>query len=229
MKKILIAFFALMMIAGVSGKIQAQKEFSGIVTYKVDLDSEKMGPEMAAMLPKFIKTMVRGNKTRMEMNMPMGSVINIQNGDTKEIITLMDMQGNKSVKVTTWDEISAKFPENQDITVREVNETMEIAGYDCKKAVVSVKEGEKTQRFTVYYSPELGNAELNFENPLFKDINGMLMQFELNDNGIELKLKATEVKKKRINKKMFEIPEEYLQEPKAEIEKNPSNEERDVE
>ncbi len=228
MKKVFSLFVLMIIAAGFAGQLQAQKDFNGIVTYKVNIDSETMDPQMAAMLPKFIKVYYRDDKSRTEMNMPMFSVVTIKDGTEKTLTHLIDAQGNKSAKVQDYAEIKEQFPKDMQVDVREVDETKEIAGIECKKAVITIKEGDKKERMNVYYAPDLGNTNLNFDNIIFQKVPGMLMQFEMNDAGVNMELVASEVQKKRVSKKMFEIPKEYEIAPQAEVKRNPEHVETEL-
>ena len=149
--------------------------------------------------------------SKTEINMGMGKTIVIFNASEKAGTTLIDMMGQKlSIKMTS-ESIAKEMNDIPELKVDYLDETKEIAGYVCKKVVVSeLKEnGEKGPQHEVYYTEELGNGMLNAINPMFKDIDGVLMQYSSSENGMDMNFTAISVDKKRISDKAFEIPEGY--------------------
>ena len=110
----------------------------------------------------------------------------------------------------TEEEINEEMTEQPDIKVEQYEETKEIAGYECKKAVINVEsdDGTKTS-FIVYYTNELGGSALNFDNPMFKEIDGVLMEFEMEQGPMTMKLEAVSVKKENVPDSDFVVPDGY--------------------
>jgi GLPGLI family protein len=191
------------------------KEFKGIITYKITIEGSGVTDEMKTMMPKTMVMTVKGNKARSEMIMSMGKTISISNGDTKSSITMMDMMGQKIAIESSYDEIMKEMADSPEVTVEVTGETKEIQGYTCKKAVVT--NTEEDMEIIVYFTEELGSKELNFDNPQFKDINGLMLEFEIPSEMFTMKFTAVSIEKKNVDDSEFTIPEGYQIKTKEEM------------
>ncbi|MCD4747429.1 MAG: hypothetical protein K8R58_14125 [Bacteroidales bacterium] len=187
------------------------KEFKGIIIYEITYPNSDFDASTLAMLPKTLKITIKGNKSKSEMKTAMGTQTGISNGDDQTAIILMDMMGQKIAVNSTTEEIEKELAEMPEPNIEYSNETKEIAGYSCKKAIITIKDKDTNEEtvLNVYYTDELGSKELNFQNPIFKDINGAMLEYEIDANGMNMKFTAKEVQKKKISDKEFEIPEGY--------------------
>jgi GLPGLI family protein len=191
------------------------KEFKGVITYKITVEGSGVTDDMKNMMPKTMTMTIMGNKARSEMVMSMGKTISITDGDSKETITLMDMMGQKIAIKSNYDEIKADMEKSPKVKVEVTSETKDIMGYVCKKAVVTNLEDDS--EIYVYFTEELGSSALNFDNPQFKDINGVMLEFEIPNEQFTMKFSAVSVEKKSVSESEFTIPEGYQIKTKEEM------------
>jgi GLPGLI family protein len=192
------------------------KEFKGVVTYKITIEGSGVTDEMKTMMPKTMIMTIKGNKARSEMVMSMGKTISISDGDSKTTTMLMDMMGQKFAIQSTTEEIMKEIADAPASKVEVTSETKEICGYSCKKAIITF-EGEETE-LTVYYTEELGSNAINFDNPQFKDINGVMLEFEMPYGGeFNMHMTAVTVEKKNVEDSEFAIPSDYQIKTKEEL------------
>lgn len=197
------------------------KEFKGVITYKVSYPGAELNPQMKAMLPKVMTYIISGNMARTEIELGgMGKQIEIINGNDHTTIQLFDMMGQKFYIKKSREEIEAEIEKDEKAEVQLVDETKEIAGYECKKAIITVEVDGKKNSFNIYYSPELGSKDLNFDNNLFNQIDGVLMEFEFLEGNMSMKMEAISVKKKKIKSSAFEIPEGFKETSEDELRNN---------
>jgi GLPGLI family protein len=184
------------------------KGFQGIVIYNISYDDD-LDPQMATMMPKTLKLMIKGNKSRTEMNTGFGTTIVLFDGDDKSSVVLIDMMGQKFAMKMSHEEMEKENEDVPETVVEITDETKEIAGYTCKKALVkSVDETDDFEEF-VYFTDELGSGILNSNNPLFEGIDGVMLEYANSDNDVNMKMEAISVEKKKISDDKFEIPEGY--------------------
>lgn len=195
------------------------KEFKGVINYKISYSGMEIDPSMAAMMPKIASLTLKGDMAKFEISMgQMGSQMQIINAEDRTVTSCMDMMGQKFYYVETEEEIDAGNNGDADVTVEIKDETKEIAGYDCKKAVVTVIESGEEMILSVYFSEEIGSPSMNFDNPYFKDIPGAMLEFEIETGqGMRMKMEATSVDKKNVSDDEFAIPEGYVKKTSAEI------------
>ncbi len=194
-----------------SGQAQAGgKDFNGVIVYNISYGETDMDPQMAAMMPKTMKMKIKGESSRTEISMGMGSTIVVFNGETKSGFTLMDIMGQKYAMEMTAEELEQDIEKEPDMDVEVTGETKEIAGYKCKKAIVKSNEsGAEDMEMVVYFTDELGTGMLNYNNPVFKDVQGVMMEYSLKENDINMTFTAISVTKQKVSDDEFEIPEGY--------------------
>ena len=219
MKKVLcfVSVITLMIFISPVKIIAGDKSFEGVITYKISYPDSKFTESQMAMFPKLMTVTIKGSKSKTEMITGMGNQTEIIDYTEKTKIALLDMMGQKyAIKQTAAD--IQKENENEPVGKVEVtNETKTIAGYLSKKAIVTTEQdGEKTV-YEVWFTDELGSKEINFDNPVYKDINGVLMEFLMKTPQITMKFTVSSVEKKNVSAKEFEIPAEYKLTTKEEL------------
>lgn len=187
-----------------------EKEFTGVIVYNISYGETDIDPQMAAMMPKTMKMKISGLRSRTEINMAMGSTIVVFDGNTKMGFTLMDIMGQKYAMEMTADELEEDIEKEQEMDVEVTDETKNIAGYVCKKAIVKSKEsGAEDLEMEVYFTEELGSGMLNYNNPIFKDVQGVMLEYSMKENDMKMTFSAVSVTKEKIKEEEFEIPEGY--------------------
>lgn len=182
------------------------KEFRGVIVYNISF-GEDVNPQMVAMMPKTMKMYISGDRSRMEMNAGFGTTNVIYNGETMESVVMMDMMGQKFAVKSTAEDVEKELEEAPDTKVEITGKTKEIAGYSCEEAIVTV-DGEET-KLIVYFTDELGGGQFNGSNPLYNEIDGVMMEFVMIENDMEMSYKAISVEKKKVSDDMFNIPADY--------------------
>jgi GLPGLI family protein len=97
------------------------------------------------------------------------------------------------------------------------DETKDVAGYVCKKAQISFKDNSKPS-FFVFYTKEIHIENVNWCTP-YDSIDGVLLEYQIKINGIEMKLTANQVKKESFKDEEFTVPKDYVAISKEEMDK----------
>ena len=103
------------------------------------------------------------------------------------------------------------------MAIIKTNDTKEIVGYTCKRAIVKF-EGNIKEEFSIYYTDEISIANSNWCTP-FRDITGVLLEYEVRKYNYEMRLKAVEIVKEEIDNSYFDIPDDYESIGKEEMDK----------
>lgn len=200
----------------------AQKSFEGKIVYEMSFPGMEIPPDQAAMMPKEMVIMIKNKKSRVEMQMGMGmNQITISDGDKKEATMLMDMMGNKmAIKMTEADMKKKSEKEGPEPEVKQTNETKTIAGYSCKKAIITGK-GKDGEEYTmpVWYTEELG-ANPQWNNSQMKGIKGVMLEYEMKQQGMGMKFTAKTVSKESVPDSKFVVPDGYKQMTMEEFQKS---------
>ncbi len=144
MKKILLT------VVAIAGMFAAQAQIKeGSVTYSITV--EGMPPEQAAMMKGMELNMAfKNNKSRVEFTSPMMTSTTVSSDDGS--LTLMDGMGMKSFTKLSKADMEKESKKNPEPKITYTEEKKTIATYECKKAIVEVKDQKgETQKLNVWY------------------------------------------------------------------------------
>jgi hypothetical protein len=189
--------------------IMAGKPFEGVITYNISYPDNKFTESQMKMFPKILTVSVKGTKSRTELNTGMGNQISINDYSNKTVINLIDMMGQKYAIKKTADDVAKENAKQPAPKVTITNETKVIAGFNCKKAVITVNDDGEVSTYDVFYTDEIGGKGANFDNPVYKDIDGVMMEFLMKTPQFTMKFSATSAERKSIDSKLFEIPSDF--------------------
>ena len=140
----------------------------------------------------------------------------IKNRNDSQAVTLLKMLNKKYCYRGQGKDGYIGFEAYDSIRIISDNITKNILGFECKhaKAILNSKNIE----FDIYYTDKIKIKDPNKFTP-YHNIQGVLMDFQIEMNGLPMHLTATEFKSVKINDKVFKIPEEYKDVEKQEIDK----------
>jgi GLPGLI family protein len=182
----------------------AQKTISeGTLVYNISIQTSGKEPTIADMLDGATTTIyIKGNQSRSELVSGLGSDITIYDSKIGSGVILKDYSGQKLMITLTKNDWEAKNNKYQGITFEVTNETLDIAGYNCKKAIAKLKDGSS---FIVYYTPELNIADKDFEYR-FKTLPGLAMQYEWQSGNRKFKYTLSKISFDPVPVSKFDIP-----------------------
>ncbi len=208
-KAILVTPFLLVLFLFNAATSFAGKPFEGMISYKITYPGSQYTESQMAMFPKLLTVTIKGTKSRTDITVQGGSQVEIIDYATKSKVALLNMMGQKYAIKQTTDEIDKEMNAEPKGVVEVTNETKSIAGYKCKKANVIVEEDGAKTTYEVWFTNELGTKEVNFDKGMYKDIDGVMLEFTQVTPQISMKFTATSVEKKNVSVKDFEIPSDY--------------------
>ena len=196
---------------------QAQKLTEGKIVYEISFPDAELDEETLGMMPKESVIFFKDNMLRMEMKMMGMSTIVISNSKDQSATTLMDMMGNKYAIKMSAEEIEKEKAKlaTQKFEVKTTSDTKEIAGFKCKKAIATTKDG---QSLTIYYTNDILAKNQGF-NDQYKGIEGFPMEYQLSQNGMNMKFMAKSAAKEKVDAEKFTIPAEYKLTTREELSK----------
>jgi GLPGLI family protein len=211
MKKIL---FLLSLVLTTSAAF-AQTE--GHISYKIDATTDNPDMQMAiGMLQgSTMDIYFKDKATRSEMKMgSMMTITTITNESSNEMLMLMSgMMGNNAIKSPLEQpEDVADSAVVADAEVTLIDETKEIEGYSCKKAIVTSEDGIES----VFWYTDQIEVSTKGQRYFNTKIPGFPMQFEINNRGLKMTITVVEIDKKLDKKKSsslfnMEIPQGYTE------------------
>ncbi|MEO8867407.1 MAG: DUF4412 domain-containing protein [Bacteroidia bacterium] len=201
-------------VVAIAGMFAAQAQINeGSVTYGVTM--EGLPPEQASMMKGMELTMMfKAKKSRAEFSSAMmtSTTVNDDNGS----LTLMDGMGQKSfIKMSKADlEKDAKKAAEPKITY--IDEKKTIAGYECKKALIEVKDQKgEVQKVTVWYTEKLPNNSSGKMMGQLKGLKGAPLEFETAQGPYKMKFSASKVSLSPVADSEFTLSTDGYTEMKA--------------
>lgn len=184
--------------------LKAQKVISeGTLTYNISIQTGSNEPKMADMLDGATTTIyIKANQSRSELVSGLGSEVTIYDSKKGSGVILKDYSGQKLMITLTkedWDKKNSKY---EGITFETTSETMNIAGYNCKKTIAKLRDGSS---FVVYYTPELEVADKDYDSQ-FKNLPGLALQYEWQSGKTKFKYTLSKINFDAVPSSKFDIP-----------------------
>lgn len=190
----------------------AQME-EGHIVYDIEMTSDDPDMAMAVMMFSGSKMNLYfgDNKARTDLDMgAMMSMSTVVDNETEEILILMGgMIGEKAV-LTNSEEMEADQEEVEEPTVTLTKEKKEIAGYKCKKAIITDADGNEME---YWYTEDIKTVTTDKKAAISK-LPGLALQYAVDREGMMMSFTAktveTSLDKETIKEKLsLEIPEGY--------------------
>jgi GLPGLI family protein len=99
-----------------------------------------------------------------------------------------------------WKEKNKKY---EGISFTNTDETKIIAGYKCIKAEARLADGTV---FAVYYTTDLVPENREYENMMFKNLNGLPLEWELVQGKLRIRYVLSKINMNPIPVSKFDIP-----------------------
>jgi GLPGLI family protein len=201
--KILKAGFIMILFLSVI-TVKAQKVISeGNLIYNISIQTGSNEPKMADMLDGATTAIyIKGAQSRSELVSGLGSEVTIYDSKKGSGVILKDYSGQKLMITLTKDDWDKKNSKYEGITFETTSETLNIAGYNCKKAIAKLKDGSS---FVVYYTSEIEVADKDYDYQ-FKNLPGLALQYEWQSGKMKFKYTLSKINFDVVPVSKFDIP-----------------------
>ncbi len=146
---------------------------------------------------------IKGNESRVDLLSPSFNQTIIYDKITGEATILREFGSNKFITKLDndkWKEENKKF---EGLTIEQSDIHKKIAGYDCKKAFLHLKDGST---YTLFYTPIITPSVKEFEYQ-FKNLSGLVLEYEaVGANGDKVTYSATKVNLSPVPNTFFTLP-----------------------
>ncbi|MFH2094583.1 MAG: hypothetical protein ABIJ16_02690 [Bacteroidota bacterium] len=187
----------------------------GIVEYEITyLEDDKQNP-IISLLPTTMEFKFKDNNYSQKVEGWMGifSMAGLCNKDKNEYSALLKIMSDRYVY---QGKAAFGYDEFSGMKIEFTKETKVIAGFTCKEANI-VFPNKEYEDFKIYYTEEIELENPNFFNP-FKEIPGVILEYQYEMFDITTKLIAIRVEKIEITDDEFEVPADYKKVEKEEME-----------
>lgn len=197
---LLLAFFCFTVIGFAQQRVVAECT----VTYQISLEESNQNKDVQNAIQQSTKTVyIKGNDSRVDLNSPSLIQSVIYDKTNGSAVILREFGNNKfmtSLNSKEWKEANKQF---DGMSIKLTSETKTILGYECKKAVLSLKDSTV---FNVYYASTIIPSVREFEYQ-FKDVPGFVLEFDIREQGTSVvRYKATKINLSPVQASRYDIP-----------------------
>jgi len=177
---------------------------SGYIKYNMSYAESSMTKEELEMMPAETEMWFKGDLVKLRMPMGMGMQSDVLILKDK-VVLLMDLMGNKLAMESTKAEVEKENSDSKKAVVKLIaGETKNIAGFDCKKAMLSTP-GEKDM--IVWYSDKIkSNGSWYFQ---MSEIKGFPLEFSMKTGEMSVRMTAKEVRMENVGDTEFAVSSDY--------------------
>jgi hypothetical protein len=145
---------------------------------------------------------IKGNKSRSEMTNSFFSSTTIFDVNTGFGVILREVNGQKlliRMNPDNWTERNRMY---DGIVYKNTNETREIAGYKCIKAVGQTRFGGT---ITVYYTQDIIPENRQYD-PIFRNLDGLPLEYELTNGNVRIRYRIARINLNPVPVSKFDVP-----------------------
>ena len=163
---------------------------------------------MADMAPKALLVKFKNGKSYAEMSSAMGllTITYISDLETQTLTQLVKVVYKKNICIQNASDIDKQISNTPKPIVTVTKDTKVIAGYKCKKATITYND-PKLPTFDVFYTEDIALEKPNWFNE-FREIDGVLLEYQLKRYNIELRFTAKTVTSEPISDDQFKVPDD---------------------
>jgi len=155
------------------------KIHSGRIDYKISYLNQDLNHKTLELLPRQMKLLFNDKQAMNNIEGFLGfyRLSTITDFNTRKCSTVLKVFEKQYLVKGKREEQMCCFDTMDDMKITETNETKQIAGFTCKKAMVYLPSTQT--EFEIYYTDEINLKHPNATNP-YRKVKGVLMEFELN-------------------------------------------------
>jgi GLPGLI family protein len=150
------------------------------VIFKITLDDGTVDKDVSNSISKSAKTVyIKGNDSRVDLISPAIQQSVLYDKTQNTAVVLREFGTNKFMNRLSKEQWLAANKQYQGMAISLVNENKTILGYECKKAIITLKDGSM---FSLYYATGIIPSVKEFEYQ-FKDVPGFVLEYQIKESG----------------------------------------------
>ncbi len=190
----------------------------GRIDFKITYEQQEVGGYSASLLPAKMTMEFSDNMVKNTIQGGMGffNLVNVSDLNNYQFITYLKFIDKRYIFKGDKNEPPCCFGLMDGMDIEFTRQTKEIIGFDCRKAIASFPDGD-IESFDIWYTEELQLNKPNGSSP-FQKIPGVLLEFNTIMGNANMHMVAKSCDVTRIPARIFELPKNYTQVSKLEIE-----------
>lgn len=175
-----------------------------MLSYDTQISTGSNEPKMADAFDGAVTTVyIKGPLSRSEMTSALFSSTTIHDAKAGTAVALREVSGQKLLIRMTAENWKEKNKKYEGISFTNTSESKVIAGYKCVKAEAKLADGTV---FAVYYTTEIVPENREYENMMFKNLEGLPLEWELVQGKLKIKYTLSKINMNPIPVSRFDIP-----------------------
>lgn len=177
---------------------------SGYIKFAMSYSESGMSKEELAMMPEETEMWFKSDLMKLRMPMGMGVQSDVLILKDK-VVLMMDIMGNKLAMETTKSDVEKQNGASKKAVVKLIDGELKIiAGYNCKKAIISAPD-EKDM--IVWYTDKVkSNGSWYFQ---MAELKGFPLEFSMKSGEMSIRMSAKEVRMEEVGDAEFRVSPEY--------------------
>lgn len=174
------------------------------VHFKITVEDLKADKDVLNAIQTSSKTVyIKGNDCRVDLLSPSLNQSIIYEKLNGSAVVLREFGNNKFMTKLSPEKWLAANKQYNEMTISLMDETKIILGYDCKKAIISLKDGTV---YTLFYATSITPSVKEFEFP-FRDLPGFVLEYQIKESGETIvNYKAVKIFLSPVQASKFDIP-----------------------
>lgn len=211
-RRVFYAILFLLMIMLVPESLHAQRAFKGRIVYNITYPGSNIDLAELQELPERALITIKNELVRTEYSSESAglSQVKISDGNTGEVVTLLEIMREKYVITRTAREIRNSLQNMPQPDIELTDKTREILGYECNHAIARVvDENGDIHESDIWYTNEIPGNALNFDSP-YNEIPGLMLEYEIRAGALNIRYEAESVKSRLfVGGHNFTVPRDY--------------------
>jgi len=194
----------LICLIGTVSAFSQRKVSELMLSYDTQISTGSNEPKMADAFDGAVTTVyIKGPLSRSEMTSALFSSTTIHDAKAGTAVALREVSGQKLLIRMTAENWKEKNKKYEGISFTNTSESKVIAGYKCVKAEAKLADGTV---FAVYYTTEIVPENREYENMMFKNLEGLPLEWELVQGKLKIKYTLSKINMNPIPVSRFDIP-----------------------
>lgn len=205
-KLLLLAFIAIILTRCSDG---VSNQTEGIIEYDVSYPKMEKDNFMRDFMPNKMNMYFKDNTYSNTLSAGMGMFKSsfVCNKNDQEFLQMVKLINKKYSLHIKGDEIAQSMKNKTTYSVEFTNDMKKIIGYNCNKAIITVNN-EQQDAFVVYYTDKINIETPNWCNE-FKEIPGVLLEYQYEKYGVCMRFTAKSIEFKKVEDDEFILPTDY--------------------
>ncbi|MGE0561188.1 MAG: hypothetical protein AB7O47_05185 [Flavobacteriales bacterium] len=215
--KLVLLVFLTFTLTRCSDGVADQSE--GIIEFNVSYPKMEKDNFMRDFMPQKMKLSFKDNTYSNSLSAGMGMFKSsfVCNKNDQEFLQMVKLINKKYSLQLKGDEIVKSMSTKPTYSVEFTDDVKKIIGYNCNKAIVTVNN-EQQDAFIVYYTDKINIETPNWCNE-FKDIPGVMLEYQYEKYGVCMRFTAKKITFKKIDDDEFMLPVDYKPLSESEMDK----------